>query len=406
MIIGIGCDVVEISRIEKLIEKETAIKKLFSQKEREIFAKQSNKAQWAAGRFAAKEAASKALKVGIAKCPLNCVEVLYDKNGAPTLSFLGNAENLLDGINYIAHISITHDAGIAQAIVIIEEAEPEVKIRDTKAAKEIAQLLPKRDENVHKGDMGKVAILAGSKKYSGAGYLCTLGALKAGAGLVTWCRNYKPLETPPEAMSFKLPKKHPMKAFVELCKDKDAVVIGPGLGVDFARKVVSKAVEKIVCTTVLDADALNAISEKKELPKLGANIVITPHIGEAARLLKKDNDFVSKNTVECAKELCRKTGAVTVIKCHETIVCAPNGEVFINSTGNAGMASGGSGDVLSGLIGALLKRLEPFDAARYAVYLHGLAGDIAKLNMGENAMTATDIVNSISKAFITLEKYR
>ncbi len=406
MIIGIGCDVVEISRIEKLIEKETAVNRIFTAKEREIFEKQSNKAQWAAGRFAAKEAASKALKAGISKCPLNCVEVLYDENGAPTLAFLDGAQKLLKGINYKTHISITHDAGIAQAFVIVEETQPEVTIADIDSAKKIAALLPDRKKTAHKGDMGKVAILAGSQKYSGAGYLCAVGALKGGAGLVTWCRNYKPIATPSEAMSFKLPKKHPFRAFAEFCMDKDAVVIGPGLGVDFAQRALQKALGKISCPMVLDADALTALSEMEELPRLKKTTILTPHIGEAAHLLKKENDYVSNNTVECAKIISKKTGAVTVLKCHKTVVCSPEGEVFINSTGNAGMATGGSGDVLSGLIGALLKRLKPFDAACYSVYLHGLAGDIAKLKYGENSLTAMDIADSLSEAFKTLNKYK
>ena len=406
MIIGIGCDVVEISRIAKLIEKKTAVKKLFTEKERVLLEKQANKAQWAAGRFAAKEAVSKALKAGIAKCPPDCVEVLYDENGAPRVSLLGAAAKLLEGINYALHISITHDAGIAQAFAAIEEAEPQVKIKDERAAREISNLLPPRKENAHKGDMGKVAILAGSKRYTGAGYLCTLGALKGGAGLVTWCRNYNVGCVPPEAMSFRLPKEHPIKAFVEFCMDKDAVVMGPGLGLKFARKAVSKALDKLECPLVLDADALNALSEKKKLPKLGKNAVITPHVGEAARLLKKDNEYVAQNAEECAKELSKKTGAVTVLKSHKTVVCLPNGDIFINSSGNPGMASGGSGDVLAGLIGALTKRISPFDAAKYAVYLHGLAGDIACLKKGENSMTAMDIAEALPEAFMTFDKYR
>ena len=406
MILGVGCDVVEISRIEKLIEKETAIKKLFTQEENELLSKQPNKPQWAAGRFAAKEAVSKALKAGIAKCPPNCVEVLYDENGAPEVSLLGAAQKLLEGISFEIHLSITHDAGIAQAFAVLEEVPQKVEIRDEKTAAMMAKLLPPRKEDAHKGDMGKVAVLAGSKKYSGAGYLCTLGALKGGAGLVTWCRSYEPMQTPPEAMSFILPEKHPFRAFREFCADMDSVVIGPGLGMEFAKKALDKTLDKINCNMVLDADALNALSQYEKLPELGDNVILTPHVGEAARLLKKDNAYVAKNTVECAKEIAQKTGAVTVIKCHKTVVCSPEGEVFINSTGNAGMATGGSGDVLAGLMGALLKRQKPYDAARYAVYLHGLAGDIAKLTCGENSMTAMDIVNCLPEAFMTLDKYR
>ena len=150
---------------------------------------------------------------------------------------------------------------------------------------------------------------------------------------MTWCRSYDAAETPPEAMSFRLPKEHPFRAFIEFCKDKDAVVMGPGLGLEFAKKAVSKTLDKIVCPVVLDADALNALAQMKKLPKLSGDTVITPHVGEAARLLKKDNEYVVQNTAECAKELSKKTGAVTVLKGHNTVVCEPDGGIFTNSTG-------------------------------------------------------------------------
>ncbi len=399
MIIGIGCDIVEIARIKKLISKEAIIKKLFTQKEQELLHKQPQKAQWAAGRFAAKEAVAKALKVGIGKCPPACVEVLYDENGAPTAQLIGNAKKLLPKGGAIIHISISHDAGVAIAQVVIEDKGKSVQIKDMDAAKEISFLLPMRSENTHKGDMGKVAIFAGSKHYTGAGYLATLGVLRAGVGLVTWCTNYLPANSPPEAMNYVLPKINGIKKFIEFCKDKDAVVIGPGLGEKYASKAMKKAVHKINCPMVLDADALNALSMMEPLPTLGDDVVLTPHIGEAARMLNKSNDYVAQNTVECAKELAKLTGATVVLKCHNTVVCSPHMKVFINSSGNAGMATGGSGDVLSGIIGALLARLNPFDAARYAVYLHGLAGDSAKLAVGENSMTALDIVDNMAAAF-------
>jgi NAD(P)H-hydrate epimerase len=182
--------------------------------------------------------------------------------------------------------------------------------------------------------------------------------------------------------------------------------MGPGLGVDFAVKAVNKALPKLSCPIILDADMLTALAQMPEMVKLHENTIITPHVGEAARMLNKSNEYVKNNTVECAKELVYKTGAITVIKCHNTVVVNPKGQVFINTTGNAGMATGGSGDVLAGLMGALIKRMDIYDAAKYAVYLHGLAGDIAKLKYGENSMTAKNIVECIPDAFATLEKYK
>ncbi|MCK5130474.1 MAG: NAD(P)H-hydrate dehydratase [Clostridiales bacterium] len=402
MIIGIGTDIVEISRVETFVEKQTAIKRIFTEKEQALFHKQTNKAQWIAGRFAAKEAAAKALKAGISRCPLNCVEVLYDDNGAPIINLLGAARKLIPYERFATHVSISHDGGAAVAVVFIESLEPCVKIKDMDQGKMIANLLLERRTDVHKGDMGSVAIIAGSKKYSGAGYLATLGALKGGAGLVTWCRNYKAI-SPPEAMDCALPRINSVNQIINFCADKDAVVIGPGLGIPYAKKIVMKILKRLQGNIVLDADALNAIAMMDILPHLGDKVVLTPHVGEASRLLKRSIEDISQNTLECAKELAKKTGATVVIKGHKTVVCSAELETFINTTGNPGMATGGSGDVLSGLIGALLKRLTPYQAACYGVYLHGLAGDIAQLELGEDALTAMDIANNLSRAKKMLE---
>lgn len=399
MIIGVGTDVVEISRIGKLIQKDTAISKMFTANEKLLFESQSNKERWAAGRFAAKEAASKALKAGIARCPLNQIEVLYDESGAPTLSFIGKAQELLPQGNIKTHVTITHDYGIAMATVIVEIANDDVEIKDMVMAKEIAKLMPQRPIDAHKGDMGHVVILAGSKRYTGAGYLSAMGALKGGAGLVTWCKGYKAAMSPPEAMNYQLPKLGGIASFIKFCKGKDAVLIGPGLGVDFAKKILKRAIDGIDIPMVLDADALNALASMKSLPKLNDKTVLTPHVGEAARLLQKENRYVADNILKCARELADKTGSVVVLKSHQTVVCAPDGRQFVNTTGNAGMATGGSGDVLAGLIVALLPRLTPFDAARFGVYLHGLAGDIARLDVGVESLTAIDIAQNLPKGY-------
>jgi holo-[acyl-carrier-protein] synthase len=225
MIIGIGTDVVEIARVRKLIERETAISKMFTENEKVLLQSQSSKEQWAAGRFATKEAASKALKAGIAKCPLNQIEVLYDQNGAPTLSFIGKAKALLPQGNIRAHITITHDFGIATATVIVEKLDEDIVIKDLEMAKEITCLLPERPNDSHKGDMGHVVILAGSKRYTGAGYLSAIGALKGGAGLVTWCKSYKATMSPPEAMNYPLTKIGGIEAFINFAQDLSLIHI-------------------------------------------------------------------------------------------------------------------------------------------------------------------------------------
>ncbi len=203
-----------------------------------------------------------------------------------------------------------------------------------------------------------------------------------------------------------MPKLGAARKFLGFIKGKDALVIGPGLGLKFAKKIV-KILHKIDMPMVLDADILNALSETNNLAELKSNVIITPHVGEAARLLKCSNEYVKKNIIECAEKLVDMTGAVVVLKSHNTVVLTKNQNIFINTTGNAGMATGGSGDVLAGLISSLLARINAFDAACCGVFLHSLAGDFAMMDKGEESMTAMDIAENISKAYkmlATLDK--
>jgi NAD(P)H-hydrate epimerase len=188
--------------------------------------------------------------------------------------------------------------------------------------------------------------------------------------------------------------------------DYDALAIGPGLG---RKPETQKLVWKILSSTskpvVVDADALNALAEAPAaLKKLSAPMILTPHPGEMGRLIGKTAKEVQAQRWEIARQFAQEHDTVLVLKGAGTIVTDRTGRLWINSTGNPGMAKGGMGDALTGIIGALAAQgLSPFDAARAGVFVHGLAGDIAKERHGERAMLATDLISHLGQAFERLD---
>lgn len=273
-------------------------------------------------------------------------------------------------------------------------------------------LLPPRPPQAHKGDAGHVFLLAGSVGFSGAAALCTMGALRIGAGLVTLGLP-KSLHDPmveklTEAMLKPLPETKAgslsLKALPEIVsaiEQRDAAAIGPGLSQQAQTKeLVRQLLPKTRKPLVLDADGLNALAEEVVLlRKLPLPIILTPHPGEMARLIKLSSQDVQQDRERIAREFAKQYRVIVVLKGHETVVASFDGTVYVNETGNPGMASGGCGDVLTGMIVGLLgQRLALFDAARLGVYLHGLAGDLAAKDRGEIGLIASDLVDRIPLA--------
>jgi ADP-dependent NAD(P)H-hydrate dehydratase / NAD(P)H-hydrate epimerase len=274
--------------------------------------------------------------------------------------------------------------------------------------KTIKALFPARKKFSHKGTYGHILIAAGSYGMMGAAIMCTRASLHSGAGLVTTfipkCGYEIMQRTVPEAMTITsasekyisgtLPKKY-----------FSSVVIGPGIGKNKNTvRWLNHALKEIKSPLMLDADALNIISENRALlKKIPAGTILTPHPGEFMRLAgKPKNDF---DRFEWQKSFAKKYNVTVVLKGANTCVVAPDGKAYFNNTGNPGMAKGGSGDVLSGIIGALLARgLSTLDASVAGVYLHGLAGDIAAEKFSMESMTATDIIESLAQAFKSIEK--
>ena len=271
-----------------------------------------------------------------------------------------------------------------------------------------ASFFPERKKFSHKGTYGHTLIAAGSYGMMGAAVLCTRAALHSGAGLVTAfiprCGYSIMQRTAPEALAaVSKTEKHLSGPLPE--KDFSSVVIGPGIGKNpAAARWLKNILLKIKIPLLLDADALNIISENKSLlKKIPAGTILTPHPGEFKRLAgAAKNDF---QKFEMLKSFAKKYNVTVVLKGANTCIAAPGGETYFNSTGNPGMAKGGSGDVLSGIIGALLARgISPLNACIGGVYLHGLAGDIAAEKFSMESMTASDIISSIGAAFKKIKK--
>ncbi|MFC1548470.1 NAD(P)H-hydrate dehydratase [Candidatus Omnitrophota bacterium] len=279
--------------------------------------------------------------------------------------------------------------------------------------REHIEKIPSRCEDSHKGDYGKVFVLAGSRGMTGAAYLCSQGALYSGSGLVT---NGIPQSLNSimevkltEAMTLSLPETDnqclSLKAkgkILEFSKNCDAVVLGPGLGAEGStRMLVNELLEKIEQPVVLDADGINALEGNLDVLRAREfRAVLTPHPGEMARLLNKNVDEIQSNRIDMARSVAEVTGFVVCLKGHKTVVASPEGKIYVNETGNSGMASGGSGDILTGMIASFIGQgVEDYSSAVCAVYLHGLAGDVAAEEIGQFSMTATDILDFLPEAF-------
>lgn len=292
---------------------------------------------------------------------------------------------------------------------------PEKLVSDTRlrwnitCAKFVKGVLAERRPDSHKGAYGHVLVVAGSPGKSGAAYMAALGAMRSGAGLATIALpeglNLAMEAKTTEVMTLPLPETPDgclgnvsYKKLRPFLDKASSIVIGPGLG---ASKEAAFLVEMLLRDSpvplVIDADGLNVLRGNPRLiRKAKAGVVITPHPGEAARLLGKSSSDIQSERLGSAERLAGITGATVVLKGAATIIADPSGEVFINPTGNPGLSTAGTGDVLSGMIGAFLGMgIRQLSASAVAVYIHGLAADEIKKTTGEAGMLATDLLARI-----------
>lgn len=262
--------------------------------------------------------------------------------------------------------------------------------------------IPIRPNYSNKGSFGKILVIAGSKDIAGAAYLCAKAAFRCGAGMLrilTAKENKEFLNRMiPEAMVHGYDvKQFDEQIVTSALQWSDVVVLGPGIGVGAIQEVIANMVLESKLPSVIDADGINVLAENESLKKkLHDKVVITPHLGEMSRFIKKDISYIVRNLFEVAKNVTEKYGAACVLKDARTVISTDE-LIAVNLSGNNGMATAGSGDVLTGILAGLLGIGVPLrDAAVLAPYVHGLAGDVAAHNHGKAGMMAGDIIEGIN----------
>lgn len=413
----IGIDIIEISRFRQMKNLEMFIRKVFTQDEADYFVSKGTAAKGfyesIAGHFAAKEAFSKALGSGVRGFSLSDIEICHDELKKPYIKFGGVVVN--------ATLSISHSDTSAVAVVYISEDIPGAGVPFYTQMEYQKSLLPQRDDDANKGDCGRVFIVAGSRGMTGAAYLSAMGSLRMGGGLVTLGIPESQQQIMAikldEVMTLGLPENEKTGTIsldsLGIIKSKlnhsDVCVFGPGLS---KNDDLPKLIDSLISGStdfVIDADGLNAISNnmdilRKHKNRKSCDIVITPHPKEFSRLTGLTVQAIQNNRANSARDFATMHGVVVVLKGKETVIADPSGNIHINNSGNAGMATGGTGDVLSGMIGALIGQgLGAYDASVLGVFLHGVAGDLAKRDKGELGLIATDLIDRIPEAVKLLD---
>jgi NAD(P)H-hydrate epimerase len=307
---------------------------------------------------------------------------------APKVCHVFEPAALYCGEVIVADISIP-------AIAVDEEAVSLALLTPRDIQPHVAPRLPM----THKGTYGHVAIVAGSPGRSGAAVMCARGAIRTGAGLVSVMT---------DAETAKLVHAHSIESMTDSSGDaraffanKSAALVGPGLRDDEEAYAATRAlVASIELPLIIDASGLNAFAGRAhELNPDARPRIITPHPGELARLLGSSAQEINADRIAAAREAARITRCIVVLKGYQTLIAEPDGHVYVNPTGNAGMATGGMGDVLAGIIAALLARdTDPLDAACTGVYLHGVAGDLVREELGDTGLAAMDVAEKIPRA--------
>ncbi|OGQ49418.1 MAG: hypothetical protein A3I09_03965 [Deltaproteobacteria bacterium RIFCSPLOWO2_02_FULL_47_10] len=320
----------------------------------------------------------------------------------------------------LAKLGLFTGSEYAREVTVIDIGIPEKLIKGTGynlvEPSLFAGFFGERPRQAHKGDFGHLLVIGGSTGKIGAGLLACRGGLRVGTGLVTYAlpaSAYVKFDTKsPEIMYEGLSDngkgiigKEAVSALRLLFQNKDAASLGPGIGTsDDTKKAVCEIIRKVSIPLVLDADGLNCLAGNMEALKDAKQpLVLTPHQGEMSRLTGLDIKEIKADRVGVAKSFAKKYHVYTVLKGHRTVTATPDGNIFINPTGNPGMASAGMGDVLTGVIGGLIAQKIPVETSVVAgVYLHGLAGDIASSEIGERGLVASDVINALPRAIETI----
>ncbi len=411
-----GIDIVDIKRINKLLidRRESFFNRIFSLAEIKYINDNGNRTNTVAGMFSVKEAVSKLLGSGIGEIDWKDIEIYHENNGKPYIKLNKKIKDKLESINIRSiDISISHEREYAIAIAQgIGDFRCGYDL-NIQIPNRIKNLLPNRKTDTHKGSYGRVGIIGGSRGMAGAIYLSSQAAIRSGSGLV-----YSLVPRTIEAiMSAKLTEvivksiedegkgyfiKASIKEILKTIEPMDVIGIGPGMGVDEDRLyIIEEIIKSYNNPIILDADAINCLSiNPNTIYNRDKEIIITPHPGELGRLLGKSSEEIQENRTFYSKYVSEKYNIIVVLKGDNTVVACPGDEnVYINTTGNPGMATAGSGDVLTGMICSFIGQgIRPLDATILGVFTHGLAGDLAKVEKGEYGLISSDIIEHIPKS--------
>lgn len=318
---------------------------------------------------------------------------------------------------------VTPASNFAGFVEVVDISLPASLIRNMDCSVEtlereaVASLPARRNVAAHKGNFGHLVVIGGSTGKGGAAALAALAGLRVGTGLVTIAAAegvQRAIEIEPlEAMSLPLAEtkagaiaESAGETLIPFLRDKDAVVIGPGMGTQPETiKFFAKILGAISCPLVVDADGLNLLAMNKTILKERKGpVILTPHPGEMSRLMGISTSEVQARRLESAREFAQETGCFVVLKGTGTIIATSEGKAYINTTGNPGMATAGTGDILAGMIGGFLAQgHSPQNAAALGVFLHGLAGDLAAEEKGEASLIAGDLLGTLPTAFLKLQ---
>jgi hydroxyethylthiazole kinase-like uncharacterized protein yjeF len=393
----IGVDAVSVDRIALAVKRsgQGFLDKVYTRAEQAYCAGNDERL---AGRWAAKEAVIKCFD-GTGICfPRRRIEILPGPNGAPRTRLLG------DGRGAQVEVSITHHSRLAVATAHLEITDASALLPAPDAVQ-----IPARPKDAHKGTFGIAIVLAGSLGLTGAAYLSATAAARTGAGLVRLlvADTIYPILAAKctEVIASPVPEVAPgavgHSAYDSIARQLDAAevgVIGPGLGRDSSTwRLVVDLATRARQPMVIDADGLNALADSpRSKGKLGRNRVLTPHPGELSRLTGKTADAINADRLVVARKAAKDWGAIVVLKGAHTVVAHPDGRISEDPHEVPALATGGTGDVLSGIIGGLIAQgSDPFAAAVTGVYIHAAAGRRIAQRIGDSGLLASDLLPEI-----------
>ena len=401
---------VDVAAIPRIAEAQKRFGNRFLQKfltTQEIDYCGGSAERWA-GRWAAKEAIGKAMPTGVPRPHMRDVEILPSEDGRPHVRVAPSTTLTGRDID----VSIAHDGHFAVAVAVIPDLDsPPPPGEGQGGGLPDGFRLPARPRDGHKGTFGTVVVLAGSQGYTGAAYLTSMGAARSGAGIVRLmvAQSIYPIlaEKCTEVVVGPIPEISPgvvghaaLSAVLRGFTGAAAGIVGPGIGRDTStRRLIEDLLRKVTVPLVLDADALNLLSEHRSiLPKLSPDIVLTPHPAEFGRLANLETSAVQKDRRGIASRFAKSWNKVVVLKGAGTVIAAPDGRITLNPIATPALASGGTGDVLAGLIGGLMaQKLPAFEAAVTGVHLHSLAGIDLEASMGQAGVLASDLLPQIPR---------